>query len=79
MEEEALTKIDEAYKDGYKQGLLEYAPDNEKLMFEKARLEIELEEEKSKNMFNVSFWSIPISFLIGLISGFIGSLIVIVL
>lgn len=74
MDEEALIKIEEAYKDGYKHGVYEYAPKVEKLTAEKQGLEKINVEEKNKNRFKVSFLNIPLWTIIGIITGAIGML-----
>lgn len=74
MDEEALIKIEEAYKAGYKQGVFEYAPKVEKLCAEKQGLERTNIEEKNKNRFKVSFLNIPLWTIIGIITGAIGTL-----
>lgn len=74
MDEEALIKIEESYKAGYKQGVYEYAPKVEKLSAEKQGLERINTEEKNKNRFKVSFLNIPLWTIIGIIAGAIGTL-----
>ena len=68
MEEEAFNGIAEAYQDGYKQCVLEFAPENERLLYENVLL-----RKNKKNDLKVRFFCISTAGIIGIILGFICS------
>jgi len=67
--EEADVSIRNAYQEGYRQGLLETAPENEALKVLNEQLKADLKKEKKA--LKLPFWTLPVSFVSGVATGII--------
>lgn len=72
IKESARKEIEEAFEDGYKQGLLEFAPENESLKTLNAAVEKELQNYKNKYYRNI-FLSGAGGIAAGFVTGFLFS------
>ncbi len=69
LKAEADKAIENAFDEGYKAGVLEYAPENEALKTVNESLKADLKKEKT--VLKLPLWTVPVSFISGFAAGII--------
>ena len=69
FESELITAIDSAYNEGYKQGLLEVAPDYS--FYKTMAEEVQVQNAQLKKQKRFGWWVLPVSFMVGFAGGVI--------